>query len=148
MPVFRKKWITRDFVRENPEFIFVFGDNLARSGLGGQAFHMRGEDNTLGFSTKKKPDNNPHSFYSDDDFDFSVLNDTLVTHSLPRIYTELTPQNRCLTDINDILELLKEDTVVVIPSDGLGNGLSKLNEYAPKFDNFIKNFIHHIETSY
>ena len=49
------KWITRSFVREHRDHIFLFGDNLARSGFGGQAAQMRAEPNAIGLPTKKLP---------------------------------------------------------------------------------------------
>ena len=46
--------ITRKYLKENPDHIFVFGDNLARRGKGGGAM-LRDEPNTYGFITKKFP---------------------------------------------------------------------------------------------
>ena len=62
------KIITRDKVKENPDVLYLFGDNLLRKGLGGQAKEMRGEPNTLGIVSKKYPSNSSGSFYSDEDF--------------------------------------------------------------------------------
>lgn len=64
------KIITRDKVKENPDVLYLFGDNLLRKGLGGQAKEMRGEENTLGIVSKKYPSNNSSSFYTDSDFYF------------------------------------------------------------------------------
>lgn len=44
--------ITREFLRDNPNIIFVFGDNEGRVGYGGAAA-LRDEPNTYGFITKK-----------------------------------------------------------------------------------------------
>ena len=49
------KFITRDMVKASPQTLFVFGDNLARWGMGGQAKEMRGEPNALGIPTKRAP---------------------------------------------------------------------------------------------
>ena len=50
---FRKEIkITREFLRDNPNIIFVFGDNEGRVGYGGAAA-LRDEPNTYGFITKK-----------------------------------------------------------------------------------------------
>ena len=35
------KVITRDKIKENPDVLYLFGDNLLRKGLGGQAKEMR-----------------------------------------------------------------------------------------------------------
>ena len=56
------KIITKEFLRENPDVIFVFGDNLIRKGKGGAAA-LRDEPNTYGFITKKYPNNKDESFY-------------------------------------------------------------------------------------
>ena len=54
--------ITRDFLRANPNHIFVYGDNNRRQGHGGAAA-LRDEPNTYGFITKIAPNNDPTSFY-------------------------------------------------------------------------------------
>ncbi len=41
-------------VRAEPETYWVFGDNLERRGLGGQAKEMRGEPNAIGIVTKRR----------------------------------------------------------------------------------------------
>lgn len=46
--------ITKQFLAENPECIFVFGDNLLRKGKKGGAY-LRDCPNTYGFITKKYP---------------------------------------------------------------------------------------------
>jgi hypothetical protein len=50
--VIRLKHITREMVRADPSTVFVFGDNMARNGLAGQAKEMRGEPNAIGVPTK------------------------------------------------------------------------------------------------
>lgn len=46
MKIYRtNKIITRDKIKENLEVLYLFGDNIIRKGLGGQAKEMRGEDN-------------------------------------------------------------------------------------------------------
>jgi len=56
------KYITAEFLRENPNIIFVFGDNLVKRGKGGAA-KLRDEPNTYGFLTKKYPNNKDSSFF-------------------------------------------------------------------------------------
>ena len=56
------KYITAEFLQENPNIIFVFGDNLVRAGKGGAA-RLRDEPNTYGFLTKKYPNNKDSSFF-------------------------------------------------------------------------------------
>ena len=54
--------ITKEYLREHPNHIFVFGDNLSRQGKGGAAA-LRDEPNIYGFITKIAPDNFDGSFY-------------------------------------------------------------------------------------
>ena len=56
------KYVTEEFLRANPNVIFVFGDNLIRQGKGGAA-KLRDEPNAYGFITKKAPNNDDESFY-------------------------------------------------------------------------------------
>jgi hypothetical protein len=50
--IIRVARITREMVQADRNTVYVFGDNVARHGLGGQAKAMRGEPNTIGVSTK------------------------------------------------------------------------------------------------
>jgi hypothetical protein len=54
-PVEYIRWITPKILADNPEKIYLFGDNLERVGLGGQAAVMRYKPNTIGIATKKAP---------------------------------------------------------------------------------------------
>lgn len=54
--------ITKEYLRNNLNHIFVFGDNSIRKGKGGAA-KLRDEPNTYGFITKKYPKNTKISFY-------------------------------------------------------------------------------------
>ena len=56
------KYVTEEFLRANPNVVFVFGDNSIRRGKGGAA-KLRDEPNTYGFITKKYPNNGDESFY-------------------------------------------------------------------------------------
>ena len=56
------KYITAEFLQENPNIVFVFGDNLVKAGKGGAA-KLRDEPNTYGFLTKKYPNNKDSSFF-------------------------------------------------------------------------------------
>lgn len=112
MPVKRMKFITRDYVRQNPDTMFLFGDNMARRGFGGQAREMRGEPNAIGIPTKWMPCNAPDAFFSDDDFE-------KVKGHIDKGF--------CLA----VAHLIKEG-IVVVPEDGLGTGLARLQETAPR----------------
>ena len=55
-------FIDKKYLKENPNHIFVFGDNTLRVGLGGAAI-LRNEPNTYGFITKKKPSHRDEDYY-------------------------------------------------------------------------------------
>lgn len=100
--------ITRDIVRANPEKIFLFGDNLIGIGYGGQAKEMRGEPNAIGIPTKKKPSMSPDSFFTDDEYESNII------------------------AIGKAFNRIPDNCTVVLPQAGLGTGLAKLPEKAPK----------------
>lgn len=60
--MFNELIVTKKYLNEHPQAIFVFGDNLTRRGTGGAAL-LRYEPNTYGFITKKYPSNDDHSFF-------------------------------------------------------------------------------------
>lgn len=62
-----KMKITRGYLKNNPDHIFVFGDNLKRKGFGGAA-KLRDMPKTYGFVAKKVPNNNIGSFYKPDEY--------------------------------------------------------------------------------
>ena len=65
--------VTKQFLDENPNAVFVFGDNLRRVGYGGAAA-LRDHPQTYGFITKKNPDNMDESFFRPESYriDFTV----------------------------------------------------------------------------
>jgi hypothetical protein len=114
-------WITRKYIQEHPETIFVFGDNMQETGLGGQALEARGEKNAIGIPTKWAPNNQPSSFFKDEDY------------------------HRVVPHINEIFRKLKyeKDTngfsIVFFP--GIGEGLADLPRRAPTIYKYIKEMI-------
>jgi hypothetical protein len=56
------KLIDEEYLNENEDVIFVFGDNLQGTGLGGAA-KLRYHPQSYGFITKKYPSNASNSFY-------------------------------------------------------------------------------------
>jgi hypothetical protein len=128
MPVIFQKFIYRSDLRANPDVLYLFGDNLKRQGLGGQAKEMRGEPNAVGIATKKLPSQYDNSFFSDEDFDLFEEN--------------------YLADIEPALKALDRGLVLIIPSDGLGTGLSELPTRAPIINNYIINQIKEMRKVY
>ena len=115
-----KKRISREDIRSTfPTHIYLFGDNMQRVGMGGQAYSMRGEPNSFGVPTKWKPDSRESSYFSDGDFHGSVKWAINFPFWLARAW-------------------LSRDGTVVVPADGLGTGLSELPTRAPQIYNYIE----------
>lgn len=112
MPIRFERHITREMLRAEPEALFVFGDNLARAGYGGQAAAMRGEPNAIGIPTKQRPARDPGAYFTDDD--------------LPAFLAAARPAFEALA------QHLARDRVVVLPADGIGTGLADLQRRAPR----------------
>lgn len=104
--------IKKEKVRENPDVLYLFGDNDLRRGLGGQAKEMRYEPNTLGISTKKVPSNDPSAFKTDNEFEENVL---ILQEDFKKVHEAI---------------LSGKYKAIVIPP--IGVGLAKLPLYAPK----------------
>lgn len=130
MPVLFMSSITREFVRSHQTWLFVFGDNLAKKGLGGQAKEMRGEPNAIGIATKRSPSMNSDAFFSDSD-----IHNVIVMGAIKDSFRILE------------FHLLSGD-VVVIPKNGVGGGLANLPVNAPLIDTFIKDSIERLVNIY
>lgn len=109
--------ITREYVQQNPDKIFVYGDNELREGYGGQAKEMRGEPNTVGIVTKKKPYMTDDSFFNDNEFEENKV--------------------KINEGIKEIIQHLKAGKTVVFPINVPGSGLSQLEMRAPKTFSFL-----------
>lgn len=57
-----EKFITQRYLREHPNHIFVFGDNVKGKGYKGSA-QLRDEPNSYGFITKKYPNYDKGSYF-------------------------------------------------------------------------------------
>lgn len=116
MPIlFRDGIISRNDLRAEPDTFFVFGDNMARSGLGGQAASMRGEPNALGIATLYAPGD----FYRDGDM-LALL--------------------EVINDLHCVSDLLCHGKTIVVPSAGVGTGLARLPQSYPALHQFIRAF--------
>lgn len=110
MPIKYVKFIDRRMVRDHRESRFVFGDNVARKGYGGQAREMRDEPNSIGIATKWRPEMDETSFFRDDQPAAAMI---------------------MAQDFSRVIEALREGRMVYVPKDGLGTGLSQLPQRAP-----------------
>jgi hypothetical protein len=111
MPVIFLDHLTRDFIKEHPDAIFVFGDNAQRCGFGGQAREARGEPNSIGIATKRSPGMGARDFYEDDREDVRIT---------------------IAADLRKVGRALDEGKTVYVPSAGIGTGLSQMPRRAPK----------------
>lgn len=112
MPLIYQKLIIRADLRANPDQLYVFGDNVERRGLAGQAAEMRGEPNAVGIPTKWFPKLTPKAFFWDSQRD--------------QIIPIIEPEYQRL------IEALNQGKTVIWPTDNIGTGLSRLSIYAPK----------------
>ena len=71
---YKNSIVTREYLRNHPNEIFVFGDNLIRKGKGGAAI-LRDEPNTYGFITKKYPNNDDSSFYRLEEYELTLADE-------------------------------------------------------------------------
>lgn len=117
MPVVIRRWITRDDLIANRHALFAFGDNIAKTGHGGQAREMRGEVNAVGIPTKWKPSNAPGSFFIDRDFEE-------VRPLIDAAFMKLAAH-------------LRTGGVVIWPANGIGTGRANLRQVAPLITAYI-----------
>lgn len=107
MPLILQHRIYRADLRANPIVLYVFGDNEARLGLGGQAREMRGEPNAIGVATLKAP---------------GVF------------WSGYETERQCAVidrDLEPLFAALRDGRTVVFPLDGIGTGLARLWMVAP-----------------
>lgn len=119
--IFDKFWTISD-TKKYSNYIFIFGDNDIRKGKGGQAI-IRDMPNAIGIPTKKIPSNKISSFYTDDEYEENKIK---IRNAVFRI-----------------LKALKSGKYngIILPKDGLGTGLAKLREKAPKTNIYLNKII-------
>lgn len=109
---FNGYWSVED-VRRLKDYLFVFGDNDIKKGTKGQAI-IRNEPNTFGIPTKKLPNYNLLSYYYDNEYE----------ENIKKI-------NSAFDQLNALV-MTKKYKGLILPKDGIGTGLAKLKENAPK----------------
>jgi len=123
----QKDWYSINQCKNNPNKLYIFGDNFIRKGYGGQA-QIRDCQNSFGIATKFAPGTYEKDYFSD------IMYDQCI--------------NIIKMDIDDLLQYLSTTSIidtVIFPVDGLGTGLSELPTRAPKVykflnDELFKNF--------
>jgi hypothetical protein len=122
MPLEFRDWFTSEMIAREPDTLFVFGDNLARYGRGGQAAACRGHVNAVGLPTKITP----YQYCTDAD--------------LGRVSVENTEA------MIRLIGHLKKGGLVVWPKDGIGTGLARLAEKAPHIAQYYREMLAALET--
>lgn len=117
--------ITRSILKANPKTLYLFGDNEARKGLGGQAKEMRGEPNAVGIATKHAPTMNEKDFFSDATYDKNI---TTIKADIDRAIAEWNTGKY---------------TKVVVPP--MGEGLAQLPTRAPRTFAFLQQELARLE---
>lgn len=123
--ILKQKYIHREDLKANRHVLYLFGDNLARYGYGGQAAEMRGEPNAVGVATKNTPKRTPDAYFYDTDF---AENARIIANDLRKAFNHV-----------------RSGGIVVIPLDGLGTGLSQLSSRAPKTNRFLLELLDKLE---
>lgn len=110
-------YITRKYIQNHPNILFLFGDNDQRRGLGGMAKDFRGEPNVFGIRTKHAPLRAHWAYYTDTDLE----------------------KNRAsiLQDIASVVRKMQNYRAIWIPKS-LGTGLASLQSTAPRTLEFLK----------
>lgn len=113
---------TEELVKNNPNKLFVFGDNMLRYGKGGQAI-IRDLPNTLGIVTKRAPKTGKTAYFSDADDEMDTM----------------------LQDIRKLHLISKCNvfTHIVFPSKGIGTGMAHMKSKSPMLYKMMK---HRLET--
>ena len=105
-------------LRQSPDALFVFGDNLSRKGFGGQASEMRGEPNAVGIPTKRAPYMHESAFFNDNDLDEAG---PAIKAAFARLF-----------------EHAQRGGTIFWPADGIGTGLAQLPTRAPSIWRLIE----------
>lgn len=121
MPLEYCERYTRKLIQANRHKTYIFGDNLMRAGLGGQAQAARYEPNTIGIPTKR----GPYAMFSDKDYDEWL---------------------KAAQPLFDKAEgILLEGKILVYPVHGIGTGLARLPSVAPRIMARIKEWVTRLE---
>ena len=105
----------------NPNKIYIFGDNLCGIGKDGQAI-IRDCSNAFGIPTKRAPSMNSNAFFSDQFDEYEA-----VKAKIEKLIT---------------LDRYKTDITFVFPTAGLGTGLAKMNQTSPKLFEYMNKMLY------
>ena len=103
---------------QHPDRLYLFGDNEARTGRGGQAGACRGFANAVGVATKRVPERTASAYWTDADYD-------RVIAIIDR-------------DLASVFDHVRQGGTVVCPASGLGTGLAELPSRAPRVFAYLR----------
>lgn len=109
---------TEEIVKNNPNKLFVFGDNMLRYGKGGQAI-IRDFPNTIGIATKRAPRTDKEAYFSDADDEM----DTML-QDIRKLY---------------LISRCNVFTHIVFPTKGIGTGRARMKSKSPMLYKMMKN---------
>lgn len=145
MIIFRQYRIYRQDLQANPNILYIFGDNLDREGMGGQAKEMRGEPNAFGIATKRSISHNyPKDYFFDSDEDVIKI----IDDEFEQLHRELYKNLSYFNAAGKYIEKRKffKYKALCIPYDGIGTGLARLKENAPKLLDHINSKLKKLES--
>lgn len=135
MLIIKQKMIYRSDLRANPQILYIFGDNLMREGIGGQAKEMRGEPNAFGIATKRRPQHGHFADYMHD-------NQEDAWNAVNADFLALRKKCATVHDFStDIGSHFTPYQAIIVPDDGIGTGLARLPDFAPKLLDHINSQI-------
>lgn len=117
-------------VRAHPDTLFVFNDNMQRSGGAPLAREIRGEPNAVGIPTKREPANREGSYFNNSDLDDPAVRGAI--HAA----------------LDRLQEHLDNGGNVVLPAEGIGVGLSGLKDHAPLIYRMVNGRLQELEAQY
>lgn len=115
---------SREQIMEDPNTLYVFGDNLERTGYGGQAGEARGCPNAIGIPTLFAPGRPATPEYI----------------SLFRAVAA--------TEFQTLYLHLMSGGDIVWPKDGVGTGLANLQENCPELLFYINNYLKRLTSTF
>ena len=118
----QKDWFSVKQCNDNPDNLYVFGDNTLRIGKGGQA-QIRDCENSFGICTKRTPSTDDDAYFRDTLSDWEFI----------------------VEDLKKLKEVEKKYKSIIFPADGLGTGLSEMPNRCPKL---YTQFSKHLEDNY
>ncbi len=109
----QKVWYSEKMCLENPTKLYIFGDNTLRKGYAGQA-QIRHCQNSYGIVTKTNPGLNINDFFTDN----KLIDKIAIDDDIEMLVQYLNSPGSIQT--------------VVFPGDGLGTGLSDMQNKCPE----------------